>query len=137
MDINEWDEAIQKMLERFKLFNIYDVDNLIVLLATIVSQLKNNTAVSKPSLIIIDSLSSMISGIQQWSQAIQSLKEVLTLLKTLNKWYFIMTIFTNNAHEGATKITNLYRLVQEPMVLSVDKSIYCVRSQSYVEYLII
>jgi archaellum biogenesis ATPase FlaH len=65
MDLNERDEIISKMLERFKVFNIYDVDHLIVLLATVVSQLKNNTAVSRPSLIIVDSLSSMISGIQQ------------------------------------------------------------------------
>jgi len=63
MDINEWEEKIQETLQWFKVFNIYEIDHLIVLLATIISSLKNHTALSKPSIIIIDSISSMVSGI--------------------------------------------------------------------------
>ena len=137
-DFESASEKLKSLMSRIKVISIYTLEDLIILLSTIISLISTKSAkFDKPNLIIIDSLSSMVSSVSQKSQGSIYLKEILTLIKRLNKKYYWMVIFTNNAYDGATKISELTRLVQEPIVIGVDKSIYCWKYEGVVNYIVI
>ena len=78
-------------------------------------------------MIVIDSLSSLFSGIPlKHNQYYFSLvKELLYYLKSLTKKYFISIIYTNNTKDGmVSRVTELKNLVGEPLTWAVDKQIY-------------
>ncbi|CAI2376473.1 unnamed protein product [Moneuplotes crassus] len=134
-DSNE--EMLYKKLENFRIINVYTLDELIIFLSTLISCCKNPVGgFSKPHICVIDSISAMSSCYQK-SETNKLLKEVLTLIKKLNKKYHCMVLFTNNAYDGANTICELTRLTQEPIDISVDKSIYCCRGKTGTQYLVI
>lgn len=137
-DIDSSSEELKAMMTRLKVYDIYTIEDLIIFLSTVINLFKNKSPnFHKPNMIIIDSLSSMTAAVPQKAQITLYLKEVLTLVKILNKRYYCMVIFTNNAYDGATKISELGKLVQEPMNMAVDKSIYCAKHEGLVNYIVI
>ena len=123
-DVSTEDLLYEKM-PHLRVFNIYTLDDLLVFLSTLISMCNNPTgSFIRPHIVIIDSLSSMASAMSQKIVKETYLKEILTLMKKLNKEHYCMVIFTNNAYDGATKISELSRLTHEPIVIGVDKSIY-------------
>ena len=115
-------------MTRLKVQKIFELDQLIILLAQILSQLKNKTLKSNLRLIVIDSLSSLFSGIdmKRSNQYYYSLiKELLYYVKSITKKYFISIVYTNNTKDGmVSRVTELKNLVGEPLSWAVDKQIY-------------
>ena len=66
---------MSEVLTRLKVQKILELDQLIILLAQILSSLKNRTLTSNLRLIVIDSLSSLFSGID---------------MKRSNQYYFCL-----------------------------------------------
>ena len=79
-------------------------------------------------LIVIDSLSSLFSGIdmKRSNQYYYCLvKELVYYIKSLTKKYFISVVYTNNTKDGmVSRVTELKNLVGEPLSWAVDKQIY-------------
>ena len=114
-------------MTRLRVLKIFELDQLILLLAQILSMLKNKTLKFNVRMIIIDSLSSLFSGIPlKHNQYYFSLvKELLYYLKSLTKKYFISIVYTNNTKDGmVSRVTELKNLVGEPLAWAVDKQIY-------------
>ena len=137
-DIDSASEKLKSLMNNIKVFSIYTLEELIVFLSTVISLITSKSPkFDKPNLIVIDSLSAMVANVAQKAQGSVYLKEVLTLIKRLNKNHYWMVLFTNNAYEGATKISELSRLVTEPIVIGVDKSIYWWRQDGTINYIVI
>ena len=137
-DIDSTSDKLKSIMSRFHLHNIYTLEELIIFLSTVISLCANSSSTFQtPNIIIVDSLSSMASAVAQRSIATIYLKEVLTLFKILNKKYYWMVIFTNNAYDGATKISEISRLVHEPISIGLDKSIYWAKHERSVNYMVI
>ena len=68
-------------------------------------------------LIVIDSLSSLFSGLAPKNQSsIAQQKELLHLFKILTKKYFIGIVYTNNTKDAhITRVSELRNLVGEPI----------------------
>ena len=117
-----------------------ELDQLILLLAQIVSQLKSKTLKFNLRLIVIDSLSSLFSGIptKQNQYYFSLVKELLFYLKTLTKKYFISVIYTNNTKDSmVSRVTELKNLVGEPLSWAVDKQIYAQRNEEQTNYVVV
>jgi len=137
-DIESTSDKLSWMLSRFRLYSIYTLEELVIFLSTIVSLIeKKSSKFEKPHILVIDSLSSMASSISNKPQLTGLMKEILTLFKKLNKKHYWMVIYTNNAYDGATKISELSRLVNEPMSLGFDKSIYWAKHEGLINYIVI
>ena len=63
LDEDELNEKLGSVMSRFKVYNLYDMESLIVLLATLISSIKTKRMKTQPSILIIDSLSSLVSGV--------------------------------------------------------------------------
>jgi len=125
---------------RLKVLKIFELDQLILLLAQILSMLKNKTLTFNLRMIVIDSLSSLFSGIPlKHNQYYFSLvKELLYYLKSLTKKYFISIIYTNNTKDGmVSRVTELKNLVGEPLAWAVDKQIFAHQTNEQTNYVII
>ena len=130
-------DTLYSKMSHFRTFKMYTLDELLLFLSTLISMCKKPTgSFIKPHIIVIDSLSSMASAYSKL-EAMRYLKEALTLMKILNKKFYCMVMFTNNAYDGATKISELSRLVGEPFMVGVDKSIYCSKGREGINYMVI
>lgn len=111
---------------RLRVLKIFELDQLILLLAQILSMLKNKQLAYNLRLIVIDSLSSLFSSITNKNQYYFSLvKELLYYLKSITKKYFISIVYTNNTKDShVSRVTELKNLIGEPMTWAVDKQIY-------------
>jgi replicative DNA helicase len=112
---------------RLRVLKIYELDQLILLLAQILSMLKSKQLKFNLRMIVIDSLSSLFSGIptKQNQYYFSLVKELLFYLKSLTKKYFISVIYTNNTKDAmVSRVTELKNLVGEPLSWAVDKQIY-------------
>lgn len=59
----ERDKRLKEACSRFKVIKIYDVDDLILLFAKILSMLKNKQQNFNVKMIVVDSLSSLFCGV--------------------------------------------------------------------------
>lgn len=116
-------ERAKEVLGRLKVIKINDLDELILLLARILSMIKNKQLNFKLKMIVIDSLSSLFCGIpMKGHQYFQMIKELMYYFKSFTKKHFISVIYTNNTKEGgATRVTELKNSIGEPLVWGVEK----------------
>ena len=110
-------------MTRLRVLKIFELDQLIILLAKILSMLKNREINFNLRMIVIDSLSSLFSGISTKNNYYASMvKELLYYLKSLTKKYYISVIYTNNTKDGlVSRVTELKNLIGEPLSWAVDK----------------
>jgi len=113
-------------MTRLRVLKIFELDQLIILLAKIISMLKKKELTFNVRMIVIDSLSSLFSGISTKNHYYSSMiKELLYYFKTLTKKYYISIIYTNNTKDNmVSRVTELKNLVGEPLSWAVDKAIY-------------
>lgn len=110
------------------------MEELVVLLATILSQLQAGTCNHDLRLVVIDSLSALVatataaanaaSGSSTKSQHQHALiTDLLYYMKALAKQHFVGVVYTNNTKEAASvrRVTDLKNLVTEPLAWAADK----------------
>lgn len=65
------------------------------------------------------------------------LREILGLIKVLNKKFFILVVVVNSAYEGAVKVSELVRVQGEQVSVGVDKVVYCQKVDGAVNYVVV
>lgn len=123
------------------LHSVYSLENLILFLSTLVEIWENPpSSFVLPNIVFIDSLSALTCAVSQRKILNEYLKEVLTLIKILNKKFYVMVVITENVTEGATKVSEIERIsydIGTTIEVGVDKTIYCSRSEDGVNYVVV
>lgn len=114
------------------MIKIFDLEQLLVLLSLILSQMKNKQVKFDLRMIVIDSLSSLFAqSSPKQQQYFQQIKDLLYYFKSLTKRHNISVVYTNNTRDATsiTKVTDLKNLVHEPLSWAIDKQIYANQNQ--------
>jgi len=91
-------DRAQETLGRLRVIKIFNLDELLVLLAMILEQLRAKKLTFDLRLIVIDSLSSLFAPVpHKQHQYFQLIKELLFYFKSLNKKHFVSVVYTNNS----------------------------------------
>ena len=108
------------------MIKVFDLEELFVLLSTILTQLKRRQIQVDLRMIMIDSLSSLFAGLSTNKQVYyQMVKDLLFYFKTLAKNHFVGIVYTNNTKDASvTRVTDLRNQVGEPLTWAVDKQIF-------------
>ena len=115
-----------------RVIKVFDLEQLIVLLSLVLSQMRNKQVKLDLRMIVIDSLSSLFAqSSPKQQQYFQQIKDLLYYLKNLTKKHNVSVVYTNNTRDASqiTKVTDLKNLVHEPLTWAVDKQIYANQNQ--------
>ena len=112
------------MLGRLRVIKIMDLEELIILMAMVLSQLQSKKMIFDLRLIVIDSLSALFNAVPaKPAQYFSLIKELLFYFKSLTKKHFISVLYTNNTKDSAVvhRVTEVKTIVGEPLNWAVDK----------------
>jgi predicted ATP-dependent serine protease len=121
-----------EVLKRLRVIKVFDLEQLMVLLSLMLSQIKNKQVKFDLRMIVIDSLSSLFAqSSPKQQQYFQQIKDLLYYLKSLTKRHNVCVVYTNNTRDASqiTKVTELKNLVHEPLSWAVDKQIFASQNQ--------
>lgn len=119
-------------MKRLRVIKIFDLEQLLVLMSLILSQMRNKQVKFDLRMIVIDSLSSLFAqSSAKQQQYFQQIKDLLYYFKNLTKRHNVCVIYTNNTRDaaGISKVTDLKNLVHEPLSWAVDKQFYATHNQ--------
>ena len=93
-------DAARIALSRFRLIKVFDLEELLIILSMIQSQLARKQMQVNLRMIVIDNLSNLFVPVGSKLQYYALIKELIFLIKSLTKRHFVGVLYTNNTKDA-------------------------------------